>query len=243
MWLYGRNVIREVLKSGRKIYEIHALKGIKDADDILNDAAKKGIKVKLSEKHILAKITGTDKNQGIAANTEGIKDFSIEEFFEKHKNDETQTVAVLDEIEDPHNFGAIIRSCEVFGVCGIILARDRSAPLNDAAFKASSGAVEFIDIIRVSNINLALEQLKEAGFWIYGLDLQAEKFIDETDFDRKTAIVLGNEGRGLRQLVKKNCDFLVKIRQTGKLDSLNVSNAAAVAFHERLRKTISSKTN
>jgi 23S rRNA (guanosine2251-2'-O)-methyltransferase len=93
-----------------------------------------------------------------------------------------------------------------------------------------------VEVVKVSNINQALERLKEGGFWVYGFDLAADKYLDETDFDRKTAIVLGNEGRGLKQLVKKNCDFLVKIRQKGQIDSLNVSNAAAVAFYDLMMK-------
>jgi 23S rRNA (guanosine2251-2'-O)-methyltransferase len=233
MWLYGRNVIREVLKAGkRKVYEIIALKGIEDADDIIKEAKTAGITVNFADKRVIFDKTGTDKNQGIAASVEGNKSYTIDEFLEKHANESQISICVLDEIEDPHNLGAIIRSCEIFGVCGIILSSNRTAPVNDAVFKASSGALEYMEIIKVSNINQALVRLKDAGFWIYGFDLSADKYLDETDFDKKAALVFGNEGRGLKQLVRKNCDFLVKIRQKGKIESLNVSNAAAVAFYQ-----------
>jgi 23S rRNA (guanosine2251-2'-O)-methyltransferase len=233
MWLYGRNVIREVLKAGkRKIYEIIALKGIEDADDIIKEAKTASTNVVFVDKKTIFEKTGTDKNQGIAANVEGNKSFTLDEFLEKYSKEQKIAVCVLDEIEDPHNLGAIIRSCEIFGVCGIILSSNRSAPVNDAVFKASSGALEYMDIVKVSNINQAILKLKDAGFWIYGFDLDAEKYLDEIDFDRKSALVFGNEGRGLKQLVRKNCDFLVKIRQKGKIASLNVSNAAAVAFYQ-----------
>jgi 23S rRNA (guanosine2251-2'-O)-methyltransferase len=233
MWLHGRNVIREVLKAGtRKIYEIYALKGIEDADDIIKEAKKAGINVIFAEKRLLFEKTGTDKHQGMTANVEGNKSWTLDEFLERHAADEKISVCVLDEIEDPHNLGAIIRSCEVFGVCGIILSSNRAAPVNDTVFKTASGALEYVEVVKVSNINQALAKLKEAGYWAYGFDLSAEKYLDETDFDRKSALVFGNEGRGLKQLVKKNCDFLVKIRQKGKIESLNVSNAAAVAFYQ-----------
>lgn len=237
MWLHGRNVIREVLKAGkRKIYEIYALKGIEDADDIIKEAKTAGINVIFADKRTLFDKTGTDKNQGITANVEGNKSYTLDEFLEKHNKDERISVCVLDEIEDPHNLGAVIRSCEIFGICGIILSSNRAAPVNDTVFKTASGALEYVEVVKVSNINQALAKLKEAGFWAYGFDLSAEKYLDETDFDRKSALVFGNEGRGLKQLVKKNCDFLVKIRQVGKIDSLNVSNAAAVAFYDLMMK-------
>jgi 23S rRNA (guanosine2251-2'-O)-methyltransferase len=236
VWLHGRNVIREVLKAGtRKVYEIYALKDIEDADDIVQDAKRAGINVIFTDKRTIFAKTGTDKHQGITANVEGNKSWTLDEFLEKHANEEKIAVCVLDEIEDPHNLGAIIRSCEVFGVCGIILSSNRAAPVNDTVFKTASGALEYVEVVKVSNINQALAKLKEAGYWAYGFDLSAEKYLDETEFDRKSALVFGNEGRGLKQLVKKNCDFLVKIRQKGKIESLNVSNAAAVALYQLMR--------
>lgn len=234
MFIYGRNVIREVLTGGkREIKEIHMIDKIKDAGDILTAAKAKNVRVIFESRDKLDKFTGTDKNQGIAAIIDDVKTVSLEEFLCTH-NDTNITIAVLDEVEDPHNFGAIIRSCEVLGVAGIIVPTRRTAPINDTVFKTSSGAVDMIDIIEVVNINQALEVLKKNGFWIYGMDMEGEKFLDEIAFDKKTAIVLGNEGKGMRPLVRKNCDFLVKIRQAGKLDSLNVSNAAAIVFYQAM---------
>ncbi|MBN2754813.1 MAG: 23S rRNA (guanosine(2251)-2'-O)-methyltransferase RlmB [Candidatus Goldbacteria bacterium] len=236
MWVYGRNVIREVIKNDRKIYELVVLKDAEKMSDVIEEVRQTGAKITITDKKNLEKITGTDKHQGVAASIEGLKAWGIDEFLRKHAGEENITVAVLDSIEDPHNLGAIIRSCEVFGVCGIIVTSKRQSPVNDAAYKVSAGAAEYIEMVVVSNINNALEILKKNGFWIYGLDLKGDKYIDETDFDKKTAFVLGNEGAGMRELVKKNCDFLVKIKQKGRIDSLNVSNAAAVVFYERMRK-------
>jgi 23S rRNA (guanosine2251-2'-O)-methyltransferase len=232
--IYGRNVIREIIASkNRKIRELHALINIKEAEDILAYCREKGVKTVIETREQINKYTGTEKNQGIAAVIDDVHLYTLEEFLAK-KTADKMTLAVLDEVEDPHNFGAILRSCEVLGVCGIIIASRRSAPVNDTVFKVSSGALDRVPVIQVVNINIALEVLKKDGFWIYGLDLKAEKHLDEMEFDKKSAIVLGNEGSGIRQLVKKNCDFLLKIRQAGELDSLNVSNAAAIVFYQVL---------
>jgi 23S rRNA (guanosine2251-2'-O)-methyltransferase len=232
--VYGRNVIREIIVGKkRRINALHAVERIKDIDDILAYCSSKGIRPVFESREKLTKFTGTDKNQGIAAEIDNIRLFGLNEFLST-RNLENGVVAVLDEIEDPHNFGAIIRSCEVLGVCGIIFPSRRSAPVSDTVYKVSSGAIDLVDLIEVPNINNALEVLKKNGFWVYGLDLQADKYLDEVKFEGKTAIVLGNEGNGIRQLVKKNCDFLIKIRQAGKLDSLNVSNAAAIVFYKSM---------
>ena len=237
MLLYGKNVIKEILNTGkRKIYEMYTVKEGADAGDILKKAREKGIKIKVVDRKELKRITGTEKNQGIAANAEGIKSVTIDEFLKNHENKGKISVVVLDEVVDPHNVGAVIRSCEIFGVCGIILPQKKAAPISDTVYKTSSGAVEYIDVVKVVNINNTLERLKKAGFWIYGFDTGAEKYLDETEFDKKSVLVFGSEGKGMKQLVKKNCDFLVKIRQKGKLDSLNVSNAAAVVLYEVMRQ-------
>jgi 23S rRNA (guanosine2251-2'-O)-methyltransferase len=238
LFVYGRNVIREIIDGNkREIHEIHMIDRIKEAGDILTAAKAKNIKVIFETREKLNKFTGTEKNQGIAAVIDDVTTVSLEEFLCTH-NDEKMTIAILDEIEDPHNFGAIIRSCEVLGVCGIIIPSRRSAPINDTVFKTSSGAIDLIDIIEVVNVNQAMEVLKKNGFWIYGMDMSGDKFLDEVEFDRKTAVVLGNEGSGVRALVKKHCDFMVKIRQAGKLDSLNVSNAAAIVFYQVMQQRI-----
>ncbi|HNZ29081.1 MAG TPA: RNA methyltransferase, partial [Candidatus Goldiibacteriota bacterium] len=178
MWVYGRNVIKEVIKNDRKIYELVVLKDAEKMSDVINAARQAGAKITVTDRKNIEKITGTDKHQGIAASIEGLKAWGIDEFLRKHAGEENITVAVLDSIEDPHNLGAIIRSCEVFGVCGIIVTSKRQSPVNDAAYKASAGAAEYIEMVVVSNINNALEILKKNGFWIYGLDLKGDKYID-----------------------------------------------------------------
>lgn len=237
MMVYGRQVIREILKNNkRKVYKIYFLKNSKNIEDILKLAESKRIQIEFKERKEIKELTRTENNQGVAAEVDDIKKININEFLEKNKNKEKISVCILDEIEDPHNLGAIIRSCEIFGICGIILPSKRTAQVNETVYKASSGAVEYIDIIEVSNINNAIYKLKEAGFWIYGFDITGTEFLENVKFDKKCVLIFGNEGRGLRALVKQNCDFLIKIRQKGKIDSLNVSNAAAIAFYEVMKQ-------
>ncbi|MCX7698680.1 MAG: 23S rRNA (guanosine(2251)-2'-O)-methyltransferase RlmB [Candidatus Goldbacteria bacterium] len=237
MLLYGKNVAREIIKSGRrKIYEIFIVKGLKGLEDIIRYAQEKNIKVNYIDKKILYKKLGTDKHQGIALNVEGYKSWTLDEFFKKYKNDKKISLCVLDSIQDPHNFGAIIRSCEIFGINGIIFSPVNTSDITDTVYKASSGALEYIDIIKVANINNALRELKKQNFWIYGFDVNGNIFLDDVNFDKKSALVFGSEGSGIRNLVMKNCDFLVKIRQKGKVNSLNVSNAVAVVAYEVMKQ-------
>lgn len=237
MLLYGRNVVREIIKKGeRKIYEIFIIDGLKDINDIIKYANEKNIKIHLVDKKFLFKKTGTDKHQGIVINVEGNKNYTPEEFLKKYKDLEKVSVCVLDSIQDPHNLGAIIRSCEVFGINGVIFSPNKSCDITDTVYKASSGALEYMDIIKVSNINNILKKLKEKNFWVYGFDVNGNIFLDEVKFDKKSVVVFGSEGYGIKQLVKKNCDFLVKIRQKGKIQSLNVSNAVAVVAYEMMKQ-------
>jgi len=238
MILYGKNVIREILKDEkRKIYEIYLLNDLKNVDDIIKIAQDKKIKINFVDKKLLFKKSGTDSHQGIVANVEGNKSYTIAEFLGKYKNAEKISVCILDSIQDPHNFGAVIRSCEIFGICGIIFSPKNNCDLTDVVYKSSSGALTYMDIVKVSNINNAINTLKENGFWVYGFDVNGTVFLEEVKFDKKTALVFGNEGSGMKQLVKKNCDYLVKIRQKGKINSLNVSNAVAIAAYELMKQT------
>jgi 23S rRNA (guanosine2251-2'-O)-methyltransferase len=218
------------------VRSLYALKNINDADDILNEAKARGIPVIYKEREELSRLVKNENNQGVAIEADDLCPIDIDQFLNKHKDKAKIAVAVLDGLEDPHNVGAIIRSCEIFGVCGIISASKRAAPINDTVFKVSAGAADYIDLVIVSNINNALLKLKDSGFWIYGFDQAADKYLDETVFDKKSALVFGNEGEGMHALVTKNCDFLVKIRQVGQIESLNVSNAAAVAFYEVMKQ-------
>ena len=149
---------------------------------------------------------------------------------------EQAVVVILDGIEDPHNFGAIVRSAAACGACAVVFGKDRSAPLSAAAAKSAAGAMEYIDLVQAPNLSRAIDDLKKAGFWIAGLDAAAEKTIWEADLKGRVALVIGSEGTGIRRLVRENCDFHLRIPLSGPVTSLNASVSAAIAMAECLRQ-------
>ncbi len=177
----------------------------------------------------LDKILGPDAvHQGAMLETE---DLPEPEFKDLYENASGRPLIVLDQVTDPHNVGAILRSAAVFGAAGLVMTRRHSPPLNGALAKSASGALELVPVALVQNLSAALTELKNVGFVLLGLDSTADAAIEDTDWSRPTAIVMGAEGKGLRELTQKTCDHLVKITTDGLIDSLNVSNAAAIALH------------
>lgn len=171
-------------------------------------------------------------HQGIAIETQALEQPSLDEFLD---DDPNAPVVLLDQVTDPHNIGAILRSAAAFDAAAVIVT-DRHAPSeNGTMAKAASGAMETVPLIAVSNLAQAMEKLKKSGYWIYGLSGYADKTLSEAKPDAKTALILGAEGDGMRRLTTENCDFLVRLPMSDKMESLNVSNAAAVALYEIYR--------
>ncbi len=175
-------------------------------------------------------------HQGVMALVTPIPTISLQELIKKTKNTPAPLLVALDSIQDPFNLGAIIRSACAAGALGIILPRDRSAPLSGVAIKASAGATAHMDISRVTNLSRALKQLKDAGFWIFGTAGNAKNTLFNTDLTGPACLVIGGEGKGMRALIREQCDFLVSIPMYGKLDSLNASVAAGIVLFERVRQ-------
>ena len=172
-------------------------------------------------------------HQGIALECDTISQPSLQDFLAGESN---KPVLILDQVSDPHNVGAILRSAAAFDA-GAVIVTDRNAPTESGVMaKAASGALEIMPLISVGNLSQAIEHLKKAGYWIYGLDGEAKQLISAVKFDKKTALVLGAEGRGLRRLTGERCDALVRLPISDKMESLNVSNAAAVALYELYRQ-------
>ncbi len=177
----------------------------------------------------LDKILGDDAvHQGAMLETE---DLPEPEFADLVENANGRPLIVLDQVTDPHNVGAILRSAAVFGAAGLVMTRRHSPPLNGVLAKSASGALELVPVALVTNLSRAIEELKEVGFHVIGLDGTAEARLEATDWSRPTALVMGAEGKGLRRLTAENCHLLVSITTDGPIDSLNVSNAAAIALH------------
>lgn len=231
--IVGRNPVSEALRSGREIDRILVSKGEKNGAvvGILAKAKKKGIPIKEVDSKKLDYASGHANHQGIIAYA-AVKEYStVDDIFElARQRGEKPFIVILDEIEDPHNFGAIIRTAECTGVHGIIIPKRRSVGLSFAVSKASAGAVEYVPVARVTNISNTIEQLKKRGVWIYGADMNGENYTD-CDFGASTALVIGNEGKGISRLVREKCDAIVSLPMKGKIKSLNASVAAGVLMY------------
>ena len=226
MYVFGKNVALEYLNKKNKINKIFLQNNFNDKE-ILNKIKKCNIKVEyLSKNDMDKKVSGL--NQGIILDVEDYKYKTLNDII----NSSDSLVLILDHILDPHNFGAIIRTCEAFGVDAIIVPQDRCVLVNSTVMKTSVGTAEKMKIVKVTNLNNAIKMLKKEGFWIYGTDMEGSNFYNEEKYDAGVAIVIGSEGFGMSRLVKENCDFLIKIPMKGKINSLNASVSAGIVMYE-----------
>lgn len=228
MLVYGRNVAKEILSGNKKINKITIIEDFSDKD-ILSLIEKRDIRpicLKKNEFSRFAKFS----HQGIILDIEDFCYSDYTEFFDV----ENAKVVVLDHLEDPHNLGAIIRTCEAAGITGIIIPKDRSVEVNSTVMKTSAGAVENIKIAQVVNIASVLDELKENGYWIVGTKMESDTDYRDIDYTGKVALVIGNEGNGMSNLVSKKCDFIAKIPMYGKVNSLNASVAAGIMIYEMI---------
>ena len=160
----------------------------------------------------------------------------MDEVLKESKNSDDYPICILDELTDPHNLGAILRSADIFGIKAIIYKKTNSVKLSPLVAKISSGGISYVKCVEVTNLSVAIKKLKENSYWVFGLDGLAKENIDSIYKDKKVCIVIGSEGKGISRLVRENCDLLVKIPQFGHVPCLNASNAAAIAFYELRRK-------
>jgi len=236
--IFGRRPVLESLKSEIPIEKIFILHGIRAdiVEQIRSLAKRKGIPVVESNAVRLRELTTDEHSQGIVALI-GAKSYVEPEemLVAAEKNGEQPLLLILDEIEDPQNLGALIRSAECAGVHGVIIPKHHSASVNETVAKASAGASSHMPVARVTNIVQCMQDLKSRGVWIIGADATGEKKYYDADYLGSTAIVIGNEGKGIRRLVKENCDFLVNIPMYGKLESLNASVSGALLMFEAAR--------
>jgi len=248
MRIEGRNAILEALRSGLKVQKalvLHGVKSNKSIDEILAYLHSQGVKPKFVKRPELDNISEHGAHQGVMIWTAPFEYTPLGKLIERAseasqsgqvKQPPHELVVVLDHVTDPGNLGAIARSAEVLGAAGLIVAKDRAAAVTPAAFKSAAGALSHLPIAQVTNISRALEQLKEAGYWVAGASEYADDAAWDTELSGKIALVMGAEGTGLSRLVQKNCDFLVKLPQYGKVNSLNVAQAATALMYEYTRQ-------
>ncbi len=237
----GRNAVLELLESGKDINKIFVEKGEKHGSihKIIAIAKERRIIIVEKEKRQMQEMAQNQNYQGVIAIVPPFEYCEIEDILEEvEKRNEDPFVLILDGIEDPHNLGSIIRTAETSGVHGIIIPKRRAAAVNSTVAKTSAGAVEYMKIARVTNISDAIDKLKRAGLWICGTDINTEKYYYNQDLTGPIGIVIGNEGSGMSEKVRKNCDFLVKIPMKGKVTSLNASVSTGIVIYEALKQRL-----
>ena len=232
--IYGRHAVLSALKNPkRRIQKL--LISAENKTEIEKVAPNVGYVI--TDKKELSHLLGDEAvHQGFALYCNRLENYDIKDIITLAEEKETCHVLILDQVTDPQNIGAIIRSCAAFETLGLVM-QDKNSPLESGAMdKAAAGTIEFVPIARVTNLNRAIEQLKEAGFWVLGMDGYAKTTIDKINKSGKTAIVMGSEGKGMRRLVEENCDSSVKLPISPNVESLNVSTAAAITLYELSKK-------
>ncbi len=239
-WVYGVNPILEILKArSRPVEKIFIAKGRKGGaiEEIIERARALGIPFRFEPKEVINKRSGTEKNQGVLGLI-GVKDYIPVEALLKipQERGEIPFFLILDGIQDPRNFGAIIRTAEAGGVHGIIVPKGWTAGLTETVAKASAGALEYVSISRVGSLPKTIDLLKKEGLWIVGLEVGGERLYYDVDFNMPLALIAGAEGWGLSELVRKKSDILASLPLKGKVNSLNVSVAVGIAIYEIWRQ-------
>ena len=225
MYIYGKNAVREALNQ-EDVKEAFLYKNFTDKD-ILDKLINKNVKINYKERKDLDKME-KGNHQGVILKVDDYKYASLKEVME------SDVIVMLDHLEDPHNFGAIVRTCEAAGVKGIIIPKDRAVKVNSTVIKVSVGTIENTKIAMVSNLVNAIKELKQQGYWVIGTDMKGTDFKD-IDYSGKVVIIIGSEGTGLSRLIRENCDFIASIPMNGKVNSLNASVAAALVIYEAVR--------
>ena len=229
----GVHPVLEALRARRPLSRVVVARGASSRrlQEIIDLCRQLSIPVRLESREALDRLSGTLAHQGVIAVGAAQGYCELDDLLAR-----SPLLVLLDGIEDPHNLGAIIRTAHAAGAGGVVVPERRAAPLTEAVAKAAAGALEYLPVARVGNLSRALERLKQRGYWIYGLDERGEHSYDAIDYAQPTAFVLGAEGRGLHEQVRKHCDFLVRIPLAGKISSLNVSVAAGIVLFEWKRR-------
>jgi 23S rRNA (guanosine2251-2'-O)-methyltransferase len=221
MYVYGKNVAKEMIDTNKEIKRAILYKNFSDTK-IINSLKRLNVPIKYLEKKEMNNIVD-GMHQGIILD---VPDFDYADI-DTIINDDDSLVVILDHISDPHNFGAIIRTCEAAGVTGIIIPKDRSITVNSTVIKVSTGAINNMPIVKVTNLATTIDKLKDIGYWIVGTDMDGEDYTS-IDYNMPICLIIGNEGHGMSKIVSDNCDFIAKIPMVGKINSLNASVSCGI---------------
>ncbi len=231
--LAGIHPVREALRAGRPIERVSIARGSGGVrlQEIIDLCRQAGVPVRFEPREALDRLSRNAPHQGVVAVAAAQRAASLDDVLAR-----AGLLVVLDGVEDPHNLGAVIRTAYAAGAAAVVAPERRSAPLSEAAAKAAAGALSLLPVVRVTNINRALEEMKQAGFWIYGVDERGSTAYYDAEYSDPAALVFGSEGRGLHELTRKRCDFLLRIPMSGQIASLNVSVAAGVVLFDWRRR-------
>ena len=232
MYVFGKNVARELLKTNSKIQLAYLVENF-DEDDVIDGLKSKQVRVSFLPKKDMDRLE-RGNHQGIILEVEDFKYVSEGEMLDNLP--QKPLIVILDHLEDPHNFGAVIRTCEAAGADYIVIPKDRSVSVNKTVMKTSAGAVNNVKIVMVTNLNNTIKKLKKLGVWMVGTDMDNSTPYDEIDYNVPIGLIIGSEGFGMSRLVKQNCDFIARIPMKGKINSLNASVAAGIMIYEVIRQ-------
>lgn len=238
MKIEGKNPVRELLKTNETIEKIVILNGTTDTElrRFQQIAKDKKIKIEFVDKVVLDKMSETGHHQGIIAIQNDFKYAELDEVILKSRNEGKDILfIVLDEVLDPHNLGSVIRVAECAGATGVIIPSRRSASVNETVVRTSAGATAYVPVIKVNNLNYAIEEMKKANIWVYAADMDGDEMC-KTNLKGDIALVIGGEGTGIRELTKKLCDGVISIPMFGKVNSLNASVSAGIVLYEAVRQ-------
>jgi 23S rRNA (guanosine2251-2'-O)-methyltransferase len=237
-WIVGKNPVIEALRSGRTINKIWIAEGANKnlLGPVFSLAKEQGVVITTANRKKLDQLSGTDHHQGVIASVAAYEYAEVDDLLARAKEKgQPPFLLILDELEDPHNLGSILRTADAVGAHGVIIPKRRSVSLTATVAKASAGAVEYVPVARVTNLVRTMEELKAQGVWIAGTDASARQDFREGDFTIPLALVIGSEGKGISRLVRENCDFLYSLPMVGQVTSLNASVAAAILMYEVYR--------
>ncbi|WP_274365241.1 23S rRNA (guanosine(2251)-2'-O)-methyltransferase RlmB [Paenibacillus thermotolerans] len=233
----GRHPVEEALRSGRTIHKLYFAEGAQGIGGILAEARQSGVVVQQADKRKLDQMAPGVRHQGVIALAAERAYAELDDLFAAAEaSGQPPLFILLDEIEDPHNLGSILRTADCAGAHGVIVPKRRSAGLTATVSKTSAGASEHVPVARVTNLAQTIEELKERGVWIAGADASADRDVYDTDLKLPLGLVIGNEGKGIGRLIRERCDFLVKLPMYGRINSLNASVAASLLMYEAVRQ-------
>lgn len=240
--ILGRNAVTEALKAGRTINRLLIAEGSRDGSvqKLIALAKDRQIVFESVSRDRLDKIADNQRHQGVIAYSAPVEYSTFEEILQvAESRNEPPFILLLDELEDPHNFGAILRTADAVGVHGILIPKRRSVSLNSTVAKTSAGAIEYVKVAQINNVAQTLKQLKDLDITVIGSDMEGADIYSEVnrvDFNAPIVLIIGSEGKGMRRLTKENCDFLIRIPMVGRINSLNASVAAAILMYEVLHQ-------